>query len=51
MYGTHDLSQVNRMQDEHRRHAAQARLAARVNKQEPRKSEPRRVFGLRVSFA
>jgi hypothetical protein len=51
MYGTQDLRMVLRMQDELRRDAANARLAARANKQEPRKAESRRVFGLRLSLA
>ncbi len=51
MYGTQDLRMVLRMQDELRRDAANARLAARVNRQEPRKAEARRVFGLRLSLA
>jgi hypothetical protein len=51
MYGTQDLRMVLRMQDELRRDAANARLAARINKQEPRKAEARRVFGLRLTHA
>jgi len=51
MYGTQDLRMVLSKQDELRRDAANARLAARVNKQEPRKAEARRLFGLRLSLA
>ena len=51
MYGNQDLRMVLRKQDELRRDAANARVAARINKQEPRKAEARRVFGLRLSLA
>ena len=51
MYGTQDLRSVLSKQDEYRRETANARLAARINKQEPRKADARRVFGLRLSLA
>ncbi len=51
MFGTQDLSMVRRMQDELRREAASNRLAARINRKEPRKEARRRVFGLGFSFA
>jgi hypothetical protein len=51
MYGTQDLQMVLRMQDEQRRAAANARLAARINKREHRTANARRVFGLRLSLA
>jgi hypothetical protein len=51
MYGTQDLRTVLRTHDEYRRHAANTRLVARINKQEPRKADARRVFGLRLSLA
>ena len=50
MFAAQDLRMVQHMQAELRREAAQHRLAARVNKQEPRKAQPRR-FGLRLSLA
>jgi hypothetical protein len=51
MFGTMDLRQVNRYQDELRRDAAQHRLAARINRKSRGKDQARRVFGLRVSLA
>jgi len=51
MYGTQDLKLVLRMQAELRRDAANQRLAARSPRQEPRKADARRVFGLRLSLA
>ena len=52
MYGTNqDLKMVLRQQEALRREAAANRLAMRINKQEHRKADARRVFGLRVSFA
>jgi hypothetical protein len=50
MFAAQDLRMVQDMQAALRRDAAQHRLAARVNKQEKRKGQPRR-FGLRLSFA
>jgi len=52
MYGTQqDLRMVLRQQESLRQDAAAARLAARINKQESRKADARRVFGLRLSHA
>ena len=52
MYGTQqDLRMVLRQQDALRRDAAATRLAVRINKQENRKADARRVFGLRLSHA
>jgi hypothetical protein len=51
MYGTQDLRSFLSKQDEYRRETANARLVARINKQEPRKADARRVFGLRLSLA
>jgi hypothetical protein len=52
MYGTQqDLRMVLRQQESLRQDAAAARLAARINKQENRKADARRVFGLRLSHA
>ncbi len=52
MYGTNqDLRMVLSLQEALRRDAAASRLAARINKQEKRKTEARRVFGLRLSLA
>ena len=50
MFGRHDLEQVRRYQDELRREADNQRLAkASHNRKAP--ARPRRVLGLRVSFA
>jgi hypothetical protein len=53
MFGTMDLQQVHRYQDDLRREAAQRRLAARFSpvKEQAKKSQGRRVLGLRLSFA
>jgi hypothetical protein len=51
MFGTQDLAQVLRYQEQLRRDSAQHRLAARSKRQEPRKGQARRVFGLRLSLA
>jgi hypothetical protein len=51
MYGTQDLRLVLSKQDELRRESANARLVARIHKQEPRKADARRVLGLRLSLA
>jgi hypothetical protein len=51
MYGTQDLHQVLRMQEDLRRDATKARQAARINKQEQPHTGTRRVFGLRLSHA
>jgi hypothetical protein len=51
MYGTQDLRTVLSKQEELRREAANTRLVARIHKQEPRKADARRVFGLRLSLA
>ena len=53
MFGTLDLQQVLRYQDDLRRNAAQRRLAARFTpvKEQAKKSQGRRVLGLRLSFA
>ena len=51
MYGTHDFRFVLGKQEDLRREAASNRLAARIHKQEPRKSDARRVLGLRLSLA
>ena len=49
MYGTQDLRMVLSLQESLRRDAAPHRLAARINKQETRKADARRVFGLRLT--
>ncbi|HEU0244513.1 MAG TPA: hypothetical protein VFQ75_11440 [Candidatus Limnocylindrales bacterium] len=52
MYGTQqDLRMVLRHQEALRRDAAATRLAMRINKQENRKADARRVLGLRLSAA
>ena len=51
MYGTQNLRFVLGKQEELRREAANARLAARIHTQETRKSDARRVLGLRLSLA
>ena len=53
MFGNLDLQQVHRYQDDLRREAAQRRLAARFSpvKEQVKKSQGRRVLGLRLSFA
>lgn len=51
MFGNQDLKQVQRFQEQLRRDAANQRLVARFSRQEPRKAQTRRVFGLRLSLA
>jgi hypothetical protein len=51
MYGTQNFKFVLGKQEELRREAANSRLVARIHKQEPRKSDARRVLGLRLSLA
>ena len=51
MYGTQNLRFVLDKQDQLRRESANTRLVARIHKQEPRKSDARRVLGLRLSLA
>ena len=50
MFNLSDLSQVRRYQDELRREAANRRLAKATPHQKA-PARPRRVLGLRVSFA
>jgi hypothetical protein len=51
MFGTLDLDQVLRHQEQLRRDAARNRLAANPSRPEPRTTKARRVFGLRLSLA
>jgi hypothetical protein len=51
MFGTMDLKQVLRQQDELRREAAQRRMADRINHSAKSTNRARRVFGLRLSPA
>ncbi len=53
MFGNLDLQQVLRYQDDLRRDAAQRRLATRFTPapEQAKKSQGRRVLGLRLSFA
>jgi len=51
MQGTQSLKFVLGKQEEMRREVSNERLAARTNRQEPRRTEARRVFGLRLSLA
>lgn len=51
MFGSMDLRQVLRQQEELRRDAARQRLANRINHQAKSTDRTRRVFGLRFSIA
>jgi hypothetical protein len=53
MFGNLDLQQVLRYQDDLRREAAQRRLVTRITPapEQAKKSQGRRVLGLRLSFA
>ena len=51
MYGTQNFRFVLGKQEQLRREAADNKLAARIHTREPRKSDARRVLGLRFSLA